>query len=42
VYHIHFTASDPEGSASGAVTVCVAQQKNRVAVDGGELYDSTR
>jgi hypothetical protein len=24
------------------VTVCVAHQKNRVAVDGGELYDSTR
>ena len=42
VYHIHFTASDLEGSASGSVTVCVAQQKNRVAVDGGELFDSTR
>jgi hypothetical protein len=42
VYHIHFTASDLEGSASGVVTVCVPHQKNRVAVDGGELYDSTR
>jgi hypothetical protein len=42
VYHIHFTASDLEGSASGMVTVCVPHQKNRVAVDGGELYDSTK
>jgi hypothetical protein len=42
VYHIHFTASDLEGSASGVVTVCVPHQKNRPAVDGGELYDSTK
>jgi len=42
VYHIHFTASDLEGSASGVVTVCVPHQKGRVAVDGGELYDSTK
>jgi hypothetical protein len=42
VYHIHFTASDLEGSASGVVTVCVPHQKGRVAVDGGELFDSTK
>lgn len=42
VYHIHFTASDLEGSASGVVTVCVQRDKKSVAVDGGELYDSTK
>jgi hypothetical protein len=44
VYHIHFTASDFEGSASGMVTVCVPhdQGKKSVVVDGGELYDSTQ
>lgn len=41
VYHIHFTASDIEGSASGVVDVCVVHNKKSVAIDGGELYDST-
>jgi hypothetical protein len=42
VYHIHFTASDLEGSASGVVTVCVPHQKGRGVVDGGARHDSTR
>ncbi|MFT7542020.1 MAG: hypothetical protein ACI9K5_002997 [Gammaproteobacteria bacterium] len=42
VYHIHFTASDYEGSASGVVTVSVPHKKKQAAVDGGELYDSTQ
>jgi hypothetical protein len=41
VYHDHFTASDIEGSVSGVVTVCVPHDKKSIAVDGGELYDST-
>ena len=41
VYHVHFTASDPEGSASGVVTVSVPHRKKVPAVDGGELHDST-
>lgn len=41
VYHINFTASDFEGSASGTVDVCVPHNKKSVAIDGGELYDST-
>ena len=41
VYHVHFTASDIEGSSSGVVTVCVPHSKKSVAIDGGELYDST-
>lgn len=41
VYHIRFTASDFEGSASGMVDVCVPHNKKSSAVDGGELYDST-
>ena len=42
VYHIHFTASDPEGSASGVVTVTVPHSKKAPAIDGGELYNSTQ
>ena len=43
VYHIHFTASDLEGSVSGVVTVCVPHDKaTDIAIDGGELFDSTR
>jgi len=42
VYHIHFTASDPEGSASGVVAVTVPNQRQDAAVDGGELHDSTQ
>jgi hypothetical protein len=39
VYHIHFTASDPEGSASGIVTVRVPRNKKTEAVtDEGELH----
>ena len=41
VYHIHFTASDLEGSASGVVKVTVPQSKKKAAVDGGELFNST-
>ena len=41
VYHVHFTASDLEGSASGVVTVCVPHNRKSEAVDGGELYNST-
>jgi hypothetical protein len=41
VYHIHFTAADLEGSASGVVDVCVPHNRKRAAVDGGELHDST-
>jgi hypothetical protein len=42
VYHVHFTASDLDGSASGVVTVCVPDDGRNVAIDGGELYDSTK
>jgi K319-like protein len=42
VYHIHFTASDFEGSASGVVNVSVPQNKKDTAIDDGELYDSTQ
>ena len=43
VYHVHFTASDLEGSVSGVVTVCVPHGKSGdIAIDGGELFDSTR
>jgi hypothetical protein len=43
VYHVHFTASDFEGSVSGVVTVTVPHDKaGDTAIDGGELYDSTR
>ena len=42
VYHVHFTASDLDGSASGVVTVCVPHDRRTVAIDGGELYDSTK
>jgi hypothetical protein len=41
VYHIHFTGSDYEGSASGVVNVCVPHSKNSGGIDGGELFDST-
>lgn len=41
VYHVHFTASDLEGSASGVVEVCVPHSRRSDAIDGGELYDST-
>jgi len=43
VYRIHFTASDFEGSASGMVKVSVpCGKKSGIAIDGGEVYDSTR
>jgi hypothetical protein len=43
VYHIHFTASDFEGNASGVVNVSVpVNKKTDTAVDDGELYDSTQ
>jgi hypothetical protein len=42
VYHIYFTASDYEGSASGVVKVNVPHsKKSDAAIDGGPLYDST-
>jgi hypothetical protein len=43
VYHLHFTASDGEGGVSGVVMVCVPRSKaSDIAIDGGELFDSTR
>jgi hypothetical protein len=42
VYHIHFTASDFEGSASGIVKVTVPHNKKDDVIDDGELYDSTQ
>ena len=48
VYHIHFRASDFESQASGTsvsgvVNVSVPHdKKGDVAIDGGELFDSTR
>ncbi|MDO8413144.1 MAG: PKD domain-containing protein [Gallionellaceae bacterium] len=42
MYHVHFTASDLEGSASGVVNVCVQHNSKSPAIDGGELYDSTQ
>jgi len=41
VYHVHFIVSDPEGSAAGVVHVFVPHQKKSLAIDGGELHDST-
>ena len=41
VYHVMFTASDLEGSVNGAVTVCVQHDRNKPAIDGGDLFDST-
>lgn len=42
VYHVHFTATDFEGSAAGVVLVSVPHSKSGAsAVDGGELHDST-
>jgi hypothetical protein len=42
VYHVHFTASDPEASVPGVVKVYVPRnKKSQNAVDGGELFDST-
>lgn len=43
VYHIHFTAADHEGTCSGVVTVSVPHTKaTAAAIDGGELFDSTK
>lgn len=42
VYHIHFTATNAGGSASGTVRVAVPRSKKKAAVDGGDLYDSTQ
>ena len=42
VYHVCFTAADPEGSVSGCVKVMAPKSKKTdVAGDGGSLYDST-
>jgi hypothetical protein len=42
VYHICFTAADPEGSVSGCVNVMVPKSKKTdVAIDSGGHYDST-
>jgi hypothetical protein len=41
VYHIHFTASDFEGSSSGVVTVSVPKSKKKAAVDSGGAFPST-
>lgn len=42
VYHVHFTASNVEGSASGMVKVSVPRDKKSMVVDGGGLYNSTQ
>ena len=42
VYHLHFTASDFEGSASGVVKVSVPHDKKDTAINGGELFISTQ
>lgn len=41
VYHIHFTATDLEGSASGTVSVTVPRTAKSAAVDSGESFVST-
>jgi hypothetical protein len=42
VYWVYFTASDFEGSSSGAVKVMVPKSKKTdVAIDSGQNYDST-
>lgn len=41
VYRIHFTASDPEGTVTGTVTVTVPRSRKQTAVDGGAVHDST-
>ncbi len=43
VYHVRFTATTAGGSSSGMVKVFVPKSKKTdTAVDGGELFDSTR
>lgn len=42
VYHIHFTATNSVGSASGRVRVAVPRETKKAVVDGGALHDSTR
>lgn len=44
VYHLTFTATDPQGAAcTGRVTVCVPHDaRKRSCVDGGSLVGSTR
>lgn len=43
VYHLTFTATDPQGAAcTGTVTVCVPHdQRRRTCGDGGPRFDST-
>jgi len=41
VSHIYFTASDFERSSSGMVKVSVPHSVKSIAIDGGELFDST-
>lgn len=43
VYHLTFTARDPEGaSCTGRVTVCVPIDQNQPTCrDGGPRFDST-
>jgi chitinase len=41
IYRISFIASDLEGSASGAVTVCVPHSVKKPAIDNGQIYNST-
>ena len=42
VYRVSFTASDSQGSASGMVTVTVPKNKNRPAIDSGDVFISTK
>jgi hypothetical protein len=43
VYHLRFTATDPQGAACASnVTVCVPPTQGGTCIDGGERVDSTR
>ena len=42
VYHVSFTASDMEGSASGVVKVSVPHSPKKPAIDSGQHFNSTR
>lgn len=42
VYHIHYTATNAVGVASGTVRVAVPRERNSLTIDGGGLHDSLR
>jgi len=41
VYRITFVAADPEGMTSGAVEVTVPVSPKKIAIDSGQIFDST-